>query len=329
MPQQPLINGAPGVEITFANASAASVLRPMHYGCQGIDENAFFILPGAPLSTRLPRLRGRKLSYEEYTTLGKTWHSMSSPVFYAETVGPDQNGPRRCFALKVVFNVHGGKDTSGSAMMENLRHEAIFYNRHLKSIQGIAVPKHYGVWLGRTAWGTTVACAIMEWCGQPYDRRLTDPNDARGDRRQRIMDAIKALHGAGFEHNDLGGGETNHLLYDTKREQAFIVDFSDAEKHECGLKMELLPYTTLPMPLVLGCEELWRMGKAIGYFKKGPATGPGADIRVVKATEEADRQLEERLIKQEIRRQLVAAGKARRASKREALRMGVSVPSKS
>ncbi|KAL1742995.1 hypothetical protein HDZ31DRAFT_75158 [Schizophyllum fasciatum] len=306
MTQQPIIEGAPGIDITFAEASAAVTLRPMKYRCKGIDENAFHALPGSHLSTLLPWLRGRILSFDEYSTLGKKWRSTSCPVFYAQTVGPDQTGPPHRFALKVAFNVHGGKNTFGGVLMDNLRQEAIFYNRHLKKIQGSAVPKHYGVWIGWTAWGTSVACAIMEWCGQPYDKRIIDPRNSKPERRQRIMDTIKALHDVGFEHTDLGGGETDHLLYDTSREMAFIIDFRDAEKHKCGLRMELLPYTCLPMPLVLGCEELCSIGQTIGYFGKGPFEGPKADIRVVKAAQELERELQERDAKQEAQKQLAS-----------------------
>ena len=95
-------------------------------------------------------------------------------VFYAEASRQDKTAPRQRFALKVAFNITAGSGSPGGAFLDTFHREAIFYNEHLSKLQGIAVPKHYGVWVGRTPWGTTVACAIMEWGGRPFDYTIVD-----------------------------------------------------------------------------------------------------------------------------------------------------------
>ena len=80
------------------------------------------------------------------------------------------------------------------------------------------------------------------------------------------MEALKALHDAGIRHNDLIDLEIRHILYDTRREKAFIVDFSTAERHKCGLSMEMKPYRTQPCTAVFGCDELWDVANHVLYF---------------------------------------------------------------
>ncbi|KAL1747944.1 hypothetical protein HDZ31DRAFT_80091 [Schizophyllum fasciatum] len=286
MSQQPLFGDRPGVKISFAGAAAATILRPMRYGRRGIDENSFHAAPNA-LITLLPRIRGAKIPYERYTTFYRDWTSSSMLVFYAEAVRSDKSAPRRKFALKVALNVTGSRCTGGGAFMENLRREAIFYHERLAELQGVAVPKHYGVWIGRTPWDTTIACAIMEWGGQPYSSGIVDPVLGKPERSFTVMQAIKALHDVGFQHNDLIDLRCRHFLYDTEREKAFIIDFSTAEPHRCRLRMKMKAYKTPPLPSVFGCEELCDMAIAVQYFGEGPSFGPKADPEVQLANMQA------------------------------------------
>ena len=50
--------------------------------------------------------------------------------------------------------------------------EAIFHQKYLFSIQGVAVPKHYGVWYGRAEWGAVIGVSIMQWGGSPCIERI-------------------------------------------------------------------------------------------------------------------------------------------------------------
>ena len=138
------------------------------------------------------------------------------------------------------------------------------------------------------------------------------------------MEALKALHDAGIRHNDLIDLEIRHMLYDTRREKAFIVDFSTAERHRCHLKMKMEPYTTTPPEDIFGCDELWYVGMNVDYFGDGPGelrgnvssvgvltfadSGPDADPRVVQATLAAYQESQ----RERRRRDLAAAIDARR-----------------
>ncbi|KAL1676617.1 hypothetical protein EV122DRAFT_279946 [Schizophyllum commune] len=124
----------------------------------------------------------------------------------------------------------------------------------------------------------------MEWGGRPLDEKIIDPNHVKlPERSAKIMEAIKAIHDAGFEHHDLRDDPLRHILYDTSREKAVVIDFSTAERHQCGLSMEMKPYRTQPCTAVFGCDELWDVANHVLYFGDEPCDGPNADSEVVEA----------------------------------------------
>ncbi|TRM67176.1 hypothetical protein BD626DRAFT_426999 [Schizophyllum amplum] len=296
MPQQPLIGERPGVSICFHGTDVGVILRPIKYGFKGIDANTFHTLPNARLITAPPRVGGKRLPFEKYSTCLSEWKSTSSLVFYAEAVRPDRAAPRQRFALKVAFHVEE-PSSGGGQLKDGFRKEALTYRWHLSKIQGVAVPKHYGVWYGRTSWGATVACAIMEWGGHPYDCRVVDPQLTRPDRRTKVMQALKAVHDAGLQHNNLIPDTSLHFLYDLVEEKASIVDFSNAEKHKCMLRMEMKAYTTPPLPHIFGCDELWDLATTIGFFGQGPFDGPNADPEVLAMYAAVARQDQEKMVR--------------------------------
>ncbi|KAI4527582.1 hypothetical protein K525DRAFT_186399 [Schizophyllum commune Loenen D] len=299
MSQPPLHNDKPGVKITFSGAGAATVLHPLTYGRAGIDANSFHT-PPASLITALPCIRGKTIPYDRYTTFCREWLSSGAMVFYAEASRQDKTAPRQRFALKVAFDIMGGSGSPGGAFLESFHREAIFYNEHLSKLQGVAVPKHYGVWVGWTPWDTTVACAIMEWGGRPFDATVVDPKLGKPQRSVTIMESIKALHDVGLRHNDLIDMPIRHILYDKLREKAFIIDFSTAEDHKCHLRMRMRPYTSTPPEDVFGCDELWYAARNMNLFGHGPCSGPGADPLVVRAMEYVRAKRHEARVKREV-----------------------------
>ncbi|KAL1762636.1 hypothetical protein FB107DRAFT_285104 [Schizophyllum commune] len=299
MSQLPLYNDKPGVKVTFSGASATSVLRPLTYARKGIDANSFNT-PPASLFTALPCIRGKTIPYDRYTTFCQEWSSSGAMVFYAEAARQDNTASRQRFALKVAFNITAGSGSPGGAFLDTFHREAIFYNEHLSKLQGIAVPKHYGVWVGRTPWGTTVACAIMEWGGRPFDYTIVDSKLGKPQRGVKIMESVKAIHDAGLRHNDLIDMPFHHILYDKVREKAFIIDFSTAESHKCCLRMRIRPYTSTPPEDVFGCDELWYVAGNMKLFGDGPCYGPGADPLVVQAMEYVRRKRHEARVRREV-----------------------------
>lgn len=105
----------------------------------------------------------------------------------------------------------------------------------------------------------------MEWGGVPWSQKVMDPKMDRADRRLKVVEALKAIHDAGYEHTNLMADDAHHFLYDKVLEKAFFVDFTRVEKHPaCHLHMKLKPYTSTPLPDIFGCTEIW------GHQKNGP-----------------------------------------------------------
>ena len=90
--------------------------------------------------------------------------------------------------------------------------------------------------------------------------------------RVKVMAVLTALHRAGFQHNAVGSENSGHILFDESREKAFVVDFKHAQEHRCRLNIKLKPYRTPPAPHILGCEELYEVGRTIQFFGIGPCT---------------------------------------------------------
>ncbi len=68
------------------------------------------------------------------------------------------------FLFKVVPHMENENRVSLQALAaQELWQEAIFYAKHLKDLQGVVVPRHYGVWAAKTRWGGKIMCVIMEY----------------------------------------------------------------------------------------------------------------------------------------------------------------------
>ncbi|KAL1747941.1 hypothetical protein HDZ31DRAFT_71945 [Schizophyllum fasciatum] len=196
----------------FEQEKEQFILRPIVYTRKGVDENSFQALPGCQLYADLPRIRGKAIPFDKYSTYGYDWLSVSALVFYARPTASDPSAPRHRFALKVAFNIEEGQ--RAAQFMENLRREALLYHVYLGELQGQAVPKHYGVWCGRTPWNTTMACVIMEWGGRPFVKELIEASPAGDEQRIQTLRTLQRVHDAGIEHNVLVALGFRHLLYD-------------------------------------------------------------------------------------------------------------------
>ncbi|TFK53025.1 hypothetical protein OE88DRAFT_1627384, partial [Heliocybe sulcata] len=286
-------------KILFAGTDESIILRPYNY----TDANSSRALPPDLFVTALLRTSGKELPFESFSTWCTTWGSSSTPVCYAESFPSDPSTTRLRFAIKIALNTAGNGLPHPNFVLE----EAIFYREHLNELQGRAVPKHYGVWVGTMTWGVTIACAFMEWAGLPYSIARLDKNLVRKDRRAKAMAALLALHKAGFLHNGMDE-DTRHILFDKRRERAFVLDFTHVQRHRCHLNMPLKEYSGPPMAHILGCEELWQLGCAIKFFGSGPSLGPEADPEVQKANKKAEDAYFRRKRAQEARERLNASG---------------------
>ncbi|TBU22438.1 hypothetical protein BD311DRAFT_824097 [Dichomitus squalens] len=281
---QPEINGRPGVAILFHGCTDITIFRPLRYPHPHIDENSFATLPPTGyIRTTVPRIRGKKYDYASYTTWQLDWHT-DTPLVFGGTHHPripsqterepaSTERPQR-FALKLAANV--GNSRMGKALMEKLIDEAIYYTVHLSSVQGEAVPKHYGIWCGITDWDVPVAISIMQWGGRPYLSHIKDTKDDTLETRKAVLRAYHALHQkAGIEHDNHSAASDGHILYDHVEEKAYIVDFSRAfPGHKCALRMPLFDeYPGIVPDPVFGCRELLLVSRLVGMTRNASYLG--------------------------------------------------------
>ncbi|CAL1694053.1 unnamed protein product [Somion occarium] len=140
----------------------------------------------------------------------------------------------------------------GFAGIRNLQHELDIYQDHLRDLQGVCVPRCFGLYTGK-AEGNDVGCLVLEWCA---GKKPVDEHEVI----RQVMTAITAIHKVGIIHNDLPNPQ--HVAAGNNN-KIHILDFSKANTHECP---GALPKTFngdhldgLPPP---GCPELDAMEDA-------------------------------------------------------------------
>ncbi|PIL29024.1 hypothetical protein GSI_09072 [Ganoderma sinense ZZ0214-1] len=150
---------------------------------------------------------GPQPTYEEYYTLQKTHDSRSGSAltFYAihyadlaslsaQSASSSKSNPppEDRFFIKVAPRVKD--EQAGKALKQKLLNEASYYQNHLSSVQGNAVPIHYGVWKGRTEWGSDMAISIMQWGGVPYLGQIKGTEGDGEEVRKAVLKAFHTLH---------------------------------------------------------------------------------------------------------------------------------------
>ncbi|KAF7763420.1 hypothetical protein Agabi119p4_7957 [Agaricus bisporus var. burnettii] len=165
------------------------------------------------------------------------YHS-DSPVFRAYFLRP--NG-----STSVVLKFAMRDD-----LIDTLVEEANVYTGQLEPLQGAAIPRYYGLYAG-TLNGQTVACLMLEYCGEclrrPFDRLSVDL-------RLRILHQLREIHKCGFIHGDFA--ERNVL---EKNGDIRIIDFDQTIRHDCNCRLDFRPGEKLLDSSQVGCEQLWEV----------------------------------------------------------------------
>ncbi|KAF9047051.1 hypothetical protein BDZ89DRAFT_1058108 [Hymenopellis radicata] len=174
------------------------------------------------------------------------------------------------FLLKVVPHLENENRVSLQALAaQQIWREAIFYAKHLGELQGIVVPRHYGIWAAKTRWGGKIMCAVMEYFdGFPWhcvQRTRWDTLDTQ----ILIGEAVQRLHALGIEHAQLCTGQEHHILYDPDTHRVNLVDFSQAHtRHHCrSLDIRLQPFTQ-PTARRDICGELGLVADILGFWRR-------------------------------------------------------------
>ncbi|KAJ7109486.1 hypothetical protein C8R44DRAFT_289464 [Mycena epipterygia] len=172
-------------------------------------------------------------------------YSSDSPVFRASIEGTDDDAPR--FALKFAMR---------EDLIYGLEEEERVYGNALKTLQGSAIPRCFGIYTGMQE-DRPIACLVLEYFGecikQPFQFLPLDL-------KIQILEHLGAIHREGLLHGDFA--ERNVLLQDGNIR---IIDFDQTEAgHHCRCTMN---FRLLPLPGAsgmpgineFGCEQLWEV----------------------------------------------------------------------
>ncbi|KAK0447924.1 uncharacterized protein EV420DRAFT_866276 [Desarmillaria tabescens] len=195
------------------------------------------------------------------------------------------------FAIKVVLHVDDDPRSRGFNVYEVLRREAVFYAHCLPTVQGDAVPRHYGVWEANTSWAGHVVISVMEFSGWSWDRQIRGTKHDTPETRMKIARALQKIHDAGAENGQIEPGYEHHLLYDWRSGKARIVDFTHGHTHTCERQVPLKPYRAQFRFGPPFCGELTRLGRILGF--DGPHTFLTEDAEVLDAITFLKKYLEE------------------------------------
>ncbi|KAL6298898.1 hypothetical protein BKA93DRAFT_743304, partial [Sparassis latifolia] len=145
--------------------------------------------------------------------------------------------------MDIVCKVGFGKRSRNS-----LQAEANIYI-HLKDLQGIAIPRYVGLFQGEMEDGRC-ACLVREYCGERLRKPLCG---TKWDFRCEVVNLLRQIHDKGVEH---GNFSEENIVIDVEG-RPFLIDFSEAEKHECEATMPITIDDIQPMLKDFGCRELF------------------------------------------------------------------------
>lgn len=187
-------------------------------------------------------------------------YNSDSPVFRASLVDPSSGA---IVALKFALR---------EDLIPDLAQEAEVYTGALEPLQGITIPRCYGLYAGSGEDGRPIACLVLEYWGecihQPFVRLPLGvrcvpfylPSVFGADepgRRIRILQRLGEIHRQGLLHGDFA--ERNVLEMDG---DIRIIDFDRTEYHDCDCDMDFRPGDTSPDIKEFGCAQLWKVCRA-------------------------------------------------------------------
>ncbi|KAA1473268.1 hypothetical protein DENSPDRAFT_839719 [Dentipellis sp. KUC8613] len=205
-------------------------------------------------------------SYEHFT-LYSTIDASSTPKLIlrdAELIHDRQNA--RVFRAQLVSPSTGlqhdviCKLAYEQRSMDCVATEARFYSGKLKHLQGVYVPRYHGHFVGRTDKGA-ISCIVLDYAGEELDVLfLALPIDFK----RALICAMIAIHDAGVRHFDIRN--RNVLNNDGL---PMIIDFGEAEDHECERQMGFTENVAAPGASDFGCTELFQSCVDLRIWKPG------------------------------------------------------------
>ncbi|KAA1473264.1 hypothetical protein DENSPDRAFT_266528 [Dentipellis sp. KUC8613] len=209
---------------------ALTISLPTDYDCTSYELFTFrSTAPDVSGASRLI-LRGVELIHDRPDTR----------VFHAQLKYPSA-GQQRNVVCKLAYGAHS---------KASLATEARLYSGKLKHLQGVYVPQYYGHFIGQTDKGLT-SCIILDYCGKRLDLLFLAQTI---DFKRALVCAMVAIHNAGVRHFDI----RNRNVLDNGGLPT-VIDFGEAEDHECEREMDIIENIAAPMDSEFGCDELYQL----------------------------------------------------------------------
>ncbi|KAF7292737.1 hypothetical protein MIND_01172000 [Mycena indigotica] len=185
------------------------------------------------------------------------------------------------FCLRFIFNAEKvapkHDPTRNRRFIQALINDTAFHVKHLQTVEGLLVPRNYGMWKMHTGnWAGTVLFSLTQWCGTPWQSLVGTRLDTRANRLL-IARTCEALHDLGVKINGVMGNAVDlcHIILDLDdpnlteemaeagQARCYVVDFSRATQHKCKRSLPLVPLGNGAFKLLMqtlelnfGCREL-------------------------------------------------------------------------
>ncbi|CAL1694097.1 unnamed protein product [Somion occarium] len=114
----------------------------------------------------------------------------------------------------------------GDSGLERLRWEHLLYSNNLSNIQGLFVPKCYGLFASQSE-GVTISCLVLDWCQKApgADSIMMDLTEYN----VKALAAVRYVHSCGVLLGNMR--QSNFML--SANSEIHIISFSRAEHHTC------------------------------------------------------------------------------------------------
>ncbi|KAJ7100138.1 hypothetical protein B0H15DRAFT_1018416 [Mycena belliarum] len=234
------------------------------------DAPYIVIYEEAIFANQLVSKRRMKLSLEQTRTWGYNGDDDQAIFAQAQTLDAD---PIKLFCLRMILNAERSTSDARSSsfqVFEKLVKDAEFHSNHLRNLEGVYVPLHYGMWIMDTGdWAGKVVFSLTQWCGSSWNELQHTTLNTEANRIL-VGRSYEALHDFGIYCGGLHRShDFRHVLLDlsapgmTRAQRlngeapCYIVDFSEARAdHDCKRTVPVLPLGSILSPKLVGCREM-------------------------------------------------------------------------
>ncbi|KAJ3543671.1 hypothetical protein NM688_g5833 [Phlebia brevispora] len=200
-------------------------------------------------------------------TQTKVLHSGNAKVYKGTLSGSAHGGTRESSVIcKLILD-------STDAREKLLEREATVYSKHLEELQGVCVPRFYGLYVGEI-FDEPASCVLLEDCGVALQDLFTEYSV---DLRIKSMQALMAIHKRGVIHRDFW---PSNVIVDnlTNPTRVNVIDFDTSQiRHTCPFNMKLQLFA---LPKAMPCLELYEVALDLKLITAATVKYFGTNIKV-------------------------------------------------